>query len=234
MPKCAHGYLSACNIQTQLMNCILESVAGIYIGIQQKLFITAVDDPLQKAQEDLEVCKWQLQERADQLQVTTTALCKEALEKRRMGQVQPALQKFQEYKRCQTQLTKVTNGINLLNQQLDILHTNDLDKQIMHSLKRSTTAMRAAGIESVAAEADNVMVDLEDQVKGASNLSDILATPFDVIDESTLERELSAMLQDESMTPQPVVISSMHTMPLPDAELQHISSASNTTPVLAA
>lgn len=198
-----------------------------------------MDDPLQKAQEDLEVCKWQLQERADQLQHTTAALCKEALEKRRMGQVQPALQKFQEYKRCQTQLSKVTNGINLLNQQLDILHTNDLDKQIMHSLKKSTTAMRAAGIDSVAAEADNVMVDLEEQFKGASNISDILATPLDVIDESTLESELSAMLQDETMTPQPVVVTSMHTTPkgnpaTPEAGIQHISSSSITAaPVLA-
>ena len=91
-------------------------MAGIYIGLQQKLFIAGVDDPLQKAQEDLEVCKWQLQERADQLQVAAGALCQEALAKRRMGQVQPALQKFQEYKRCQTQLSKVTNSINLLNQ----------------------------------------------------------------------------------------------------------------------
>lgn len=195
------------------MNCLLESVAGIYIGLQQKLFIATVDDPLQKAQEDLEVCKWQLQERADQLQVTTTALCQEALEKRRMGQVQPALQKFQEYKRCQTQLSKVTNGINLLNQQLDILHTNDLDKQIMHSLKRSTTAMRAAGIEAVAKEADTVMVDLEEQFRDASNISDILAAPVDLIDESTLEDELSAMLQEQEVAPTPVIVSSMHTTP---------------------
>ena len=195
------------------MNCLLESVAGIYIGLQQKLFIAGVDDPLQKAQEDLEVCKWQLQERADQLQVTTTALCQEALEKRRMGQVQPALQKFQEYKRCQTQLSKVTNGINLLNQQLDILHTNDLDKQIMHSLKRSTTAMRAAGIEAVAKEADTVMVDLEEQLENASNITDILAAPMDVIDESTLEDELSAMMQEQEVGPAPVTVSSMHATP---------------------
>ena len=130
-----------------------------------------------------------------------------------MGQVQPALQKFQEYKRCQTQLSKVTNGINLLNQQLDILHTNDLDKQIMHSLKRSTTAMRAAGIEAVAKEADTVMVDLEEQFRDASNISDILAAPVDLIDESTLEDELSAMLQEQEVASTPVIVSSMHTTP---------------------
>ena len=190
------------------MNCLLESVAGIYIGMQQRLFIKTGDDPLQKAQEDLEVCKWQLQERADELQTTSTALCQDALSKRRLGQVQPALQKFQEYKRCHAQLVKVTNGIGLLNQQLDILHTNDLDKQIMHSLKTSTNAMRAAGIESTAKEADNVMVELEDQVRESENLSNIFSSPLEVVDEGTLEMELDAMMQDD-VHPEPVLLSSM-------------------------
>ena len=68
------------------MNCLLESVAGIYIGLQQKLFIATVDDPLQKAQEDLEVCKWQLEERSRQLTITSVGLCQEALAKRKLGE----------------------------------------------------------------------------------------------------------------------------------------------------
>ena len=103
---------------------------------------------------------------------------------------------------------KVTNGIGLLNQQLDILHTNDLDKQIMHSLKTSTNAMRAAGIESTAKEADNVMVELEDQVRESENLSNIFSSPLEVVDEGTLEMELDAMMQ-EDVHPEPVLLSSM-------------------------
>ena len=206
------------------MNCLLESVAGIYIGMQQRLFIKTGDDPLQKAQEDLEVCKWQLQERADELQTTSTALCQDALSKKRLGQVQPALQKFQEYKRCHAQLVKVTNGIGLLNQQLDILHTNDLDKQIMHSLKTSTNAMRAAGIESTAKEADNVMVELEDQVRESENLSNIFSSPLEVVDEGTLEMELDAMMQDD-VHPEPVLLSSMGSMGDPETPRPALPSA---------
>ena len=205
------------------MNCLLESVAGIYIGMQQRLFIKTGDDPLQKAQEDLEVCKWQLQERADELQTTSTALCQDALSKKRLGQVQPALQKFQEYKRCHAQLVKVTNGIGLLNQQLDILHTNDLDKQIMHSLKTSTNAMRAAGIESTAKEADNVMVELEDQVRESENLSNIFSSKR-VVDEGTLEMELNAMKQEE-VHPEPVLLSSMGSMGDPETPRPVLPSA---------
>jgi Snf7 len=192
------------------MNCLLESVAGVYIGLQQRLSIKGPEDPLQKAREELEICKGQLHERAEQLQITATGLCQDALTKKRLGHVQPALQKFQEYKRCKDKLDKVTNGINLLNHQLDLLMTNDLDKQIMHSLKNSTTAMRAAGIETNAKEADHVMVDLEEQLRESENFTSILAAPLttEVIDEDALEEELAALLE-ETLQPAPVLVSTM-------------------------
>ena len=192
------------------MNCLLESVAGVYIGLQQRLSIKGAEDPLQKAREELEICKWQLHERAEQLQSTATVLCQDALTKKRLGHVPQALQKFQEYKRCKEKLAKVTHGINLLNHQLDLLMTNDLDKQIMYSLKKSTSAMRAAGIETNAQEADHVMVDLEEQLRESENFTSILTSPLttEVMDEDALEKELTALWEEHSQ-PQPVLVSTM-------------------------
>ena len=192
------------------MNCLLESVATLYIGLHQKLFIRGPDDPLQKAREDLEVCKWQLEERSRQLTITSVGLCQEALAKRRLGEKQGAILKFQEYKRCQAQLTKVTNGIQLLNQQLDVLNSNDVDKQIMLSLKQSSQAMRAAGIQEVAGEADGLMVDLSDQLKEASTFTSIIAAPLESGEETEdLEQELAALMEEER-SPAPAVVSTMN------------------------
>lgn len=193
------------------MNCLLESVATLYIGLHQKIFLKNEEDPLQKAKEDLELCKWQLEERSRQLEITSTGLCQEALTKRKQGEKGGALVKFQEYKRCQTQLSKITNGIQLLNQQLDVLNNNDVDKQIMSSLKHSTQAMRAAGIQEVASEADGLMVDLEEQLREASTLTNIIAAPLDGAggDAEDLESELAALMENEAR-PAPVVVSTMH------------------------
>ena len=193
------------------MNCLLESVATVYIGLHQRMFIKSTDDPLQKAQEDLEACKWQLEERSRQLTITAAGLCQEAVARRRQGQTQPALLKFQEYKRCQTHLNKIVHGIQLINQQLDVLQSNGVDKQIMLSLRQSSQAMRAAGIESAAGEADRVMVDLEEQLRDASAFTSILTAPLDTTDDpADLESELTALLEDAS-APLPTLVSSMHT-----------------------
>ena len=193
------------------MNCLLESVATLYIGLHQRLFIKSTDDPLKKAQEDLEACKWQLEERSRRLTITASGLCQEAVARQRQGQTQPALLKFQEYKRCQTHLDKIVHGIQLINQQLDVLQSNGVDKQIMLSLRQSSQAMRAAGIESAAGEADRVMVDLEEQLRDASAFTSILTAPLDTTDDpADLESELTALLEDDS-APLPTLVSSMHT-----------------------
>ena len=157
------------------------------------------------------MCKWQLEERSRQLGVTSVGLCQEALTKRKQGEKQGALVKFQEYKRCQAQLSKITHGIYLLNQQLDVLNNNDVDKQIMSSLKQSTQAMRAAGIQEVVGEADGLMVDLEEQLREASTLTNIMSVPLDGVSENVedLESELAALMEEEK-SPAPVVVSSMH------------------------
>ena len=54
------------------MICLLESVATLYIGLHHRLFIKNTDDPLKKAQEDLEACKWQLEERSRRLTITAS------------------------------------------------------------------------------------------------------------------------------------------------------------------
>ena len=194
------------------MNCLLESVAGVYIGLHNQLCMRISDDPLQKAEDDLEFCKMQLEQRAQQLGVAAGLLCQDAVAKRKQGDTAPALQKFQEYKRCRSQLAKVTNGISLLNKQLDVLHSNDLDKQVMASLKQSSQAMRAAGIEGAAGEAEHVMVDIEEQVREASAFTSILAAPLESIEETEdLSSELDDFMADfaEGVASTPSVVSSM-------------------------
>jgi Snf7 len=177
------------------MNCLVELVAGAYIGVQRKLCMRITDDPLHKAEEELEVCRYQLSQRVEQLRTTAACLHRDVLAKRLLGQHQGAMQKYQEYKRCQSHLTKVGTGIALIDRQLDLLHNNDLDNQLMWSLKQSTKAMRAAGIKGTPDHAESVMMDLEEQVREANAITSVLTHPLEGgMEDEDLERELDLLM----------------------------------------
>ena len=179
------------------MNCLVELVAGVYIGVQRKLCMRITDDPLHKAEEELEVCRYQLSQRVDQLRATAACLHQDVVAKRGQGHTQEAMQKYQEYRRCQSHLTKVGTGIALIDRQLDLLHNNDLDQQLMWSLKQSTKAMRAAGIKGTPDHAERVMVDLEEQVREANAFTSVLTFPLEHeggAEAVDLERELDLLM----------------------------------------
>jgi hypothetical protein len=84
----------------------------------------------------------------------------------------------QERKRGIARLEKIRNGLALLDKQLDALRSSELDKELMNSIRASSQAMRNAGIGLDAGEAEKAMNELDDQMREASELTTVLATPL--------------------------------------------------------
>lgn len=159
------------------MNCLYEAVAGAYVRARSRVLPPAEDD-LGDAEENLESCRSGLAAREAELGRHAEKLARSAAEKKKQGDVSGARFALLERKRVAARLDKVRGGIALLDKQLDALRGSELDKQLMDSLKRSSQAMRRAGIGQGLEEAESVMNDLDDQMREASELTTVLATPL--------------------------------------------------------
>jgi len=159
------------------MNCFYEIIAGAYVRARQGLLPPAEDD-LGDAEENLESCRAGLVARERELGLQADKLARAAGDKKKQGDVSGARFALMERKRVLGRLDKVRNGIILLDKQLDALKSSELDKELMNSLKVSSQAMRKAGIGQGLEEAETVMNELDDQIREASELTTVLATPL--------------------------------------------------------
>ena len=142
---------------TQGMNCLLEVLAGAYIRARQKMVGEVPEDDVHGAQEGLEQCRRNMESREAALAESAKRLAGEAVQKRRQNDPAGARAKVMERRRVQQRLDKLRNGISIVDAQLDTIRNSELDKEIMQSLKASTTALKRAGVGVVVADAENIM-----------------------------------------------------------------------------
>ena len=95
-------------------------------------------------------------------------------------------------------LDKLRSGIALVDKQIDALQASELDRQLMQSLRVSSQAMKKAGLGTAVLEAETVMNELDDQLRGAEEITTVLATPLDQdgLDEMDLDAELGLVSED--------------------------------------
>jgi Snf7 len=184
------------------MNCLYEAVAGAYVRARCRV-LPPPDDDLGDAEENLESCRAGLAAREAALGRQADKLGKAAADKKRQGDLSGARFALVERKRVVARLEKIRNGIGLLDKQLDALRASELDKQLMDSLKRSSQAMRKAGIGQGLEEAESVMNELDDQMREASELTTVLATPLvgtagEGEDDLDIEEELGLIDRERS------------------------------------
>ena len=180
------------------MNCFYEALADTYMRVRSR-FVPAIQDDLGEAEESLEACRANMAAKERDAAAHCAACTRAAVERRRAGdlggarfhlQVRRALilaaacallmspTSAQERKRGVARLDKLRNGLALLDKQLDALRSSELDKELMNSIRASSQAMRNAGIGLDAGEAEKAMNELDDQMREASELTTVLATPL--------------------------------------------------------
>ena len=159
------------------MNCLYETLAEIYLRTRAR-FIPEIDDDVCDAEENLESCRANLAAKEREVSAHCAALARDAARRRDAGDLHAARARLQERRRHMSRLDKLRNGVALLDKQLDALRSSELDKELMNSLRLSSQAMKKAGIGIGVEEAEHVMTELDDQIREASDITTVLATPL--------------------------------------------------------
>ena len=159
------------------MNCLLESVAGVYLGCRNRLLGAPVEDECGSAQEHLEDCMKSMGGREKELVESVKRLGREALTTKREGDLSGARAKVTERLRAGRRLDKLRNSMHIVESQLDAMRNSELDKEIMYSLKTSTAALKKAGVSVAIADAETVINELDEQLKDIHDVTAVLANP---------------------------------------------------------
>jgi hypothetical protein len=179
------------------MNCLLEAAASLWLGARRRVMTEPPEEEVMTAQEGLEQCRRNMEGRERELLAHTTRLSEEALLKKRQGDVLAARGKLLERRRVQKRLERLRHGLDLVDTQLDAIKTSELDKEIMLTLKASTNAMRKAGITLGVQEVENVMSELDEQMREVQDITEVLANPLNAgPEEADLDAELDLLDAD--------------------------------------
>ena len=160
------------------MNCFLEAMATLWITARRQVITEPVEEEVVSAHEGLEQCRRNMEGRERELQVVIMRLSEEALAKKREGDVLMARAKLVERRRCTKRLERLRHGIELVDTQIDAIKTSELDKEIMLTLKASTSAMRKAGINLGVQEVETVMSEIDEQMREVQDITDVLSNPL--------------------------------------------------------
>jgi hypothetical protein len=204
------------------MNCLLEAVATVWMGVRRRVVTEPPEEEVLTAQEGLEQCRRNMEARERDLLQLIGRLAEEAIAKKRAGDLPFARSKVMERRRAQKRLERLRHGLDLVDSQLDAIKTSELDKEIMLTLKASTSAMRKAGITLGVEEVENVMTELDEQMREVQDITDVLAHPVggSTGEEDELDGELAlleAVGDGLEAAPAPVLIE-LDTVPAVERE----------------
>jgi hypothetical protein len=185
------------------MNCLFEAVAGMWMNAKRHVMTEPAEEEVMTAQEGLEQCRRNMEGRERDLHGLIARLADEALGRRRAGDVLAARSKVLERRRCQKRMERLRHGLDLVDAQLDAIKTSELDKEIMLTLKASTSAMRKAGIQVGVQEVEDVMSALDEQMREVQDVTSVLSNPLQTggpssAEEADLDAELDFLLMEES------------------------------------
>ena len=222
------------------MNCLLEALATVWLGARRRVLTEPAEEEVVTAQEGLEQCRRNMEARERELLTAVGRLSDEALSKKRAGDTLAARNRLLERRRVQKRLERLRHGLNLVDTQLDAIKTSELDKEITLTLKASTVAMRKAGITVGVQEVENVMTELEGQMREVQDITEVLANPLTTTggedEDLDAELELLEAVGEQEPPPaivqQPVMISSIRQVTSPEPALE--PAAASPTPWSAA
>lgn len=184
------------------MNCFLEALASAWLAGRRRVMTEPPEEEVMTAQEGLEQCRRNMEARERELQGLMQRLGEEALTKRKGGDPLTARSKLLERKRVQKRLERLRHGLDLVDTQIDAIKTSELDKEIMLTLKASTSAMRKAGINLGVQEVETVISELDEQIREVQDVTSALSNPLmgggqalshSSIEEAELDAELDLL-----------------------------------------
>ena len=196
---------------------MLEALAGAYLTLRARLLPQPVEAEVYSAQDGLESCRKSMELRELEYLEEARKLGAAALAAKRAGNRVLARTKVLERRRVAKRLDKLRSGLSLVDAQIEAIRMSELDREIMESLRASTSAMKKAGIGAAIKDAEQLLGEMDDQLKDTHDLTSVLAGPRGPVEdedsEVDLELEWLEPLEDAGQvfvrTPQPAILTPM-------------------------
>ena len=161
------------------MNCLYEGMAGLFMLLKERLLPISNGGELGDALLHLESCKATLYAKEREHNTQLETLAREALYRRKLGDVATARRLLMDRRRVSEKAQRVQACLVLVEKQLDALQSRELDKELLASLRLSSSAMKKAGLAGETEDAEKVMGELDDQIAQSAELTQVLSTPLE-------------------------------------------------------
>jgi hypothetical protein len=126
-----------------------------------------------------------------------------------------------------------------LENHMDTLDNSELNQHVLHSMQKTSHALKGMGLDKALESVDRVMMDLEENHGDVSSIQNSLATSFDTGDDFDWEAEMALLLdsdaygEDVSPGTAPMLITTQLSGPAPVNTIAVAAPQPTPTPVLA-
>lgn len=187
---------SVSSASVYLMNCFLETLASMWLMSRRSLGLQTPIYEDETVHENLEGCRMSLEAKESELVEACKRLAREALRRKQQGDLVGARTKLTERRRGLKRLEKLRNNLVLVSGQIDALQSTELDRELMQTLLASSAALKRAGVGKGIKEAEEVMTQLDEQMRESSELTSVLANPLHDDMDFEVEEELDMLLRE--------------------------------------
>jgi len=85
-----------------------------------------------------------------------------------------------------------------LENHMETLDNSELNQHVLHSMQKTSHALKGMGLEKTLESVDRVMLDLEENHGDVSNIQNSLASSFDNVDDFDWEAEMEMLLESDN------------------------------------
>jgi hypothetical protein len=181
------------------MDCLLETVASMWLMTRQAVGVRPIVQTDETVQESLEECRVSLETQEAEMAETCRWIGREAVKKRQAGDSAGALVMLRERRRKLRRLEKLRNNVALVAAQIEALRSMELDKELMRTLQASSAALKEAGVGTGVKDAEEVMMQLDEQMKQSSELTSVLSGPLQDDMDFDMDEEFELLLTEEQV-----------------------------------
>lgn len=202
----------------------LNTAAGIWISTMQLVFGSLPIDNTRSAKLGLKDSLREIWATEEELKTELETLIGriKATQKqsKSIERIKPMLV---QSKKIKGRLAVLQRKREALDNHMETLQNSELNQHVLHSMQRTSNALKAMGLDKSLQAVDKVMLDLEENHSDMSSLQQTLGMSYADDDDVDWGLELSLLLNDECVAA-PVLSNAMHQAPrlpapaAPDAE----------------
>ena len=113
-------------------------------------------------------------------------------------------------KKIKARLAVLLRKREALDNHMETLENSELNQHVLHSMQRTSNALKAMGLDKSLKDVDQVMLDLEENHSDMSSMQQTLGMSFGEDDSVDWGHELSMLLNDDDCGSAPLLSNAMH------------------------